>query len=86
MLRAGKVEEVLDYCERDTRIVADLYRLARRDGKLAVDGYLKRGSERVELGRLEVAVSIPDGDLASGTCERCDDGMPADDRRDEKGS
>ncbi len=77
-LRAGRVQEVLDYCEQDARIVADLYRLARERGTLRVDGYLKKGSERVELGRLEVAVSVPGGDLACGTCERCDDGMPLD--------
>ncbi len=68
----------MGYCAADTRIVADLYRLARRDGKLTVDGYLKRGSERVELGSLEIPVPVPNGELASGTCERCDDGMPAD--------
>lgn len=78
MLRDGREEEVLAYCEQDTRIVADLYRLARERGTLYVDGYLKKGSERIDLGRLEVAVSVPDGDLASGTCERCDDGMPLD--------
>lgn len=78
LLRAGEVEEVLAYCEADTRIVAELYRLARERETLYVDGYLKKGSERIEVGRLEVAVSVPDGDLASGTCERCDDGMPAD--------
>lgn len=36
----------------------------------------EKGSERVELGRLEVAIEVPGGDLLSGTCERCDDGMP----------
>lgn len=59
LLRAGKVKEVLDYCEQDTRIVADLYRLARERGTLKVDGYLKRGSERFDLGRLEVAIEVP---------------------------
>ncbi len=71
---------MLDYCAQDARIVADLYRLARRTGRLNVDGYLKKGDERIELGRLEVAVPVTllGGDLLSGTCERCDDGMPAD--------
>ncbi len=78
LLREGRVDEVQAYCAEDARIVAELYRLARRDGKLAVDAYLKKGKERIELGRLEVAIEIPDGDLPSGTCERCDDGMPAD--------
>ena len=59
MLRAGRVEEVLDYCAEDVRIVADLYRLALRDGSLKVDGYLKKGKERIELGRLEVAIEVP---------------------------
>lgn len=26
-----------------------------------------------------MAVSVPGGDLASGTCDRCDDGMPTED-------
>lgn len=78
MLRVGKVEQVLDYCEADTQIVADLYHLAYERGTLFVDGYLKRGSERVELGRLEVAVDVTEDDLGSGVCERCDDEMPTD--------
>lgn len=78
LLAAGRIEEVLDYCEADTRIVADLYRLVLERRVLFVDGYLKRGEERTELGRLEVAIPLPDDDLPSGTCQRCDDGMPAD--------
>jgi len=58
MLRVGKVREVLDYCEADTRMVADLYLLARERGTLRVDGYLKKGSERHELGRLEVPIEV----------------------------
>ena len=58
LLRAGRVEEVLSYCAEDVRIVADLYRLAVRDRKLCVDGYLKKGKERVELGRLEVPIDV----------------------------
>ncbi len=57
LLRQGRVREVLDYCEADTRIVAALYRLAVERGTLFVDGYLKKGSERIELGRLEVRVA-----------------------------
>lgn len=63
LLRAGREEEVLAYCAADTRLVADLYRLARERGALRVDGYLKRGSERVDLGRLEVVVDV---DIANG--------------------
>ncbi len=33
MLRAGRIEEVLDYCAEDVRIVADLYLLARERGR-----------------------------------------------------
>ncbi len=59
LLREGREDEVLAYCAADTRLVADLYRLARERGTLFVEGYLKRGSERVDLGRLEVAIAVP---------------------------
>ena len=59
LLREGKVEEVLRYCEQDVRLVAELYRIARETDLLFVDGYAKRDGQRVELGRLEVPVSIP---------------------------
>ncbi len=71
LLRQGRVREVLDYCEADTRLVAALYRLARDRGYLCVDGYLKKGSERVKLGRLEVPIVVPLG-FATG------DGLPGE--------
>lgn len=40
---------------------ADLYRLARKRGTLFVVGYLKKGSERVGLGRLEVPIEVEKG-------------------------
>lgn len=43
-----------------------------------MDAYLKKENGRVKLGRLEMRVDVRDGDLPSGTCERCDDGTPAD--------
>lgn len=52
------MDEVLAYCAADARLVADLYRIALRDGRLFVDGYLKKGSERFDLGRLEVRVDV----------------------------
>lgn len=61
LLRQGRVEEVLAYCERDTRIVADLYRRARQTGRLYVSGYLKKGKERIDLGRLEVPIGVEIG-------------------------
>ena len=36
MLKAGRIEEVLDYCEYDTRLVAELYRIALETGRLFV--------------------------------------------------
>lgn len=59
--RTGRVEGVLAYREQDARIVPFLYRPAARRGTLKVDGYLKRGKGRVELGRLEVPVGIGRG-------------------------
>lgn len=58
MLREGRTEEVLGYCETDARLVASLYRVARDTGKLYVDGYHKKDGERVELGRFEVPTTI----------------------------
>ena len=58
MLREGKVEEVLSYCEADTRLVSELYRIASQTGRLAVDGYTKKDDEKVELGRLEVPIEV----------------------------
>ena len=58
MLKAGRIEEVLDYCEQDVRLVAELYRIASRTGKLFVNGYTKIDGKRVDLGRLEVAIEI----------------------------
>ena len=59
LLQEGKVEEVLNYCEDDVRLVADIYRIASERGKLFVDGYTKVDGQRVKLGRLEVPVPIP---------------------------
>ena len=58
LLREGRTEEALDYCENDVRLVASLYRTARQNGKLAVDGYTKRDGVKVELGPLEVPVEV----------------------------
>ncbi len=63
LLREGRVDEVFEYCEQDVRIVAELYRLARERGTLYVDGYLKRGEERIELGRLEVPIDVSGASL-----------------------
>ncbi len=63
LLREGRVDEVFEYCEQDVRIVAELYRLAREQGTLYVDGYLKRGEERIELGRLEVPIDVSGASL-----------------------
>lgn len=70
MLREGPVPEVLEYCLQDVRIVADFYRLARRDGKLFVDGHLKKGKERIELGRLEAAMEVA-GEIPAFACDAC---------------
>ena len=59
LLRADRVDEVLSYCADDTRLVAALYKLAKDKGTLYVDAYLKKGSERVDLGRLEVPIEVP---------------------------
>lgn len=70
LLRAGEVEKVLAYCEQDVRIVVELYRRARQTGKLAVDGYLKKGKERIELGRLEAAMEVA-GEIPAFACDAC---------------
>ncbi len=77
---AGRIGELLDYCEADARGMAFLYRTALRTGRLRVEPYAKRGGEKVFLEPVEIPVSVPSeaGELASGTCELCDDGMPAD--------
>lgn len=63
----------------DGRATVFLYRLARRTGKLRVEPYVGReDGEKVYLDPLGMPVPVPGGDLASGTCERCDEGMPAD--------
>ena len=58
MLREGKAEEVLNYCEVDTRLVAELYRIARQRGALHVDAFTKVDGRLVELGCLEVPVPM----------------------------
>ena len=62
LLQEEKVEEVLNYCEDDVRLVAGLYRIASERGKLFVDGYTKIEGERVELGRLEVPIEVGPND------------------------
>lgn len=51
LLREGRVEEVLNYCEHDARLVAELYRLARDRGELLVEAYYydEQDGERVYL-------------------------------------
>lgn len=51
MLREGRVEEVLEYCEHDARLVARLYRLGRERGELRVEAYYRdeHDGERVYL-------------------------------------
>lgn len=50
LYRAGRIEELLTYCEADTRLVAGLYRLARERGSLRVDPYHHDGSrDRIYL-------------------------------------
>lgn len=51
MLREGRVEEVLGYCEHDARLAADLYRSAEEDGSLRVEAFYRdeRDGERVYL-------------------------------------
>lgn len=59
MLRAGKVEEALDYCEADTRLVVALYEIAKRSGKLRGEPYVHDADrERVYLEPMEVPVVV----------------------------
>ena len=59
LLREGKIEEVLDYCEADTHLVAELYRLARDRGELRVEAfYSDHHGDRVYLPEL-VYVPLP---------------------------
>ena len=45
LYREGRIEELLGYCEADTRLVADLYRMARERGSLQIEPYY-RGRDR----------------------------------------
>ena len=59
LLREGKIDEVLGYCEADTRLVAELYRLAKDRGELRVKAYYQDDhGERVYLP-MPVYVPLP---------------------------
>ncbi len=55
---AGRIEELLEYCENDARATAFLYRLARRRGTLKVEPYRREeGGEKVYLDPVELDVA-----------------------------
>ena len=58
LYRAGRIEELLDYCETDVRPVSDLYRLAQQRGSLQVDTYYRDANrERIYLPRTTIPLS-----------------------------
>lgn len=59
LFREGRVEELLDYCEADVRLVADLYRIVFERGGLHVDPYYRdENRERVFLPRTSLHISL----------------------------
>ncbi len=56
---AGRIGELLDYCESDARATAFLYRIACRTGKLRVEPYRREpeGGEKVYLDAVELDVA-----------------------------
>lgn len=59
MYRAGRISELLDYCEADTRLTAELYRRAREHGYLMVEPtYRDDARNLVELGVRNIPVSL----------------------------
>lgn len=59
LYREGRIEELLRYCEADTRLTAALYRTARRRSALDVDAYYRdENRERVYLPRTTLPISF----------------------------
>lgn len=59
LFREGRVQEVLDYCEGDARLVADLYRIAQEHGGLRVDPYHRDADRnRIYLPRTTLPISL----------------------------
>lgn len=59
LYRDGRIEELLAYCEADTRLTAELYRRACEHGSLAVEPtYRDADKTRVELGSRTLPVSL----------------------------
>lgn len=59
MFRAGKIEELLTYCEADVRLTAELYRRACEHGSLVVEPtYRDSDKTRRELGSRNISVSL----------------------------
>lgn len=59
MFREGRIEELLDYCEADTRLTAALYSRARDTGALTIEPYYRDSQKnRVELGPRSLALEL----------------------------
>lgn len=59
LYREGRIEELLRYCEADTRLTAALYRTAHRRGSLDVDPYHHDADRRrVYLPRMSLPLTL----------------------------
>ena len=59
LYRAGRIDELLSYCEVDTRLVSDLYRIARDRGGLRVDPYYRNADRNcVYLDRTTIPLTL----------------------------
>lgn len=59
LFRAGRFQELLDYCEADARLAANLYRMSRGSGGLRVDPYYRdKNQERIYLPRTTLPLDL----------------------------
>ena len=59
LYRAGRIKELLNYCETDTRLVSDLYHMGRYRGYLQVEPfYHGLDRERIYLLRTTIPPSL----------------------------